>query len=279
MMRSKNSVFYGLLLWVLIVSYSNPIAAAEQKLTATQWFEQGNQFLTNKDYDKAVTAYSETLNLNPKHADAYNRRGSIYKMKKQYELAITDFTKVMEFVPANANVYYSRGDTYFLNKQYELAVSDFNKSIELNPKFTMAYVRRGLSYYDIVTQAYFKSAERNVPLTDIMTEAQRFSYFDLIIVDLSKAINLKPDFTYAYTVRGNAYSDKNQYDLAIADFDSAIKIDERYAAAYYFKGLTLGGLKKKQEAIDNYNKFLQYADPNDLRIDMVKKSITDLEQR
>jgi len=113
MIRSKKSVFYSLLLLILIFSYSNPTAAAEQKLTATQWFEQGNQFLNNKDYDRAVTAYSETIKLNSKNVDAYNRRGLIYKIKNQYELAISDFTKVIEYVPANANVYYNRGDTHF----------------------------------------------------------------------------------------------------------------------------------------------------------------------
>lgn len=275
--RNKKPVFYGLVLLVLIFCYSNPIASAEQKLTATQWFEQGNEFLKNKDYDKAVSAYSETIKLNPNNVDAYNRRGLIYKMENKYELAIADFTKVIDCVPANANVYYSRGDTYFLNKQYELAITDFNKSIKLNPKFSMVYVRRGLSYYETVTQAYFTSAIKNIPLADVMTETQRLSYLDLIIADLSKAIELKPDFTYAYTVRGNAYSDKEQYELALADFDKAIKLDERYAAAYYFKGQIFEGLKNKQEAIDNYNKFLQYANPNDLRIEMVKKSMKALE--
>lgn len=40
----------------------------------------------------------------------------------------------------------------------------------------------------------------------------------------------------------------------------------------------VNGLKKKQEAIDNYKKFLQYAKPDDISIDMVKKSIKELEQ-
>jgi tetratricopeptide (TPR) repeat protein len=276
--RRKKSVFYSFLLLIAMFTCSNSSVTAEKKLTEMQWFEQGNQFFNSKDYDKAVKAYSETIKLNPQNVDAYNRRGLIYKMKNQYENAIADFTKVIEYVQNNENVYYNRGDTYFINKQYELAIADFSKAIQINPKFSKVFVRRGLSYYEIVTQAYFKAAEKNVPLTDIMSETQRFSYFDLIITDLSKAIELKPDFTYAYTVRGNVYSDKGQYDLAIADFDTAIKLDERYAAAHYFKGLTLEGLKNKKEAIESYNKFLQYADPNDLRIDMVKKSLKALKQ-
>lgn len=278
--KQYKNIFMTVFVLFAILAFATPttIVAAEKKVTASQWYEQGNQFLNSKDYDKAVVAYTEAINLNPKNADAYSRRGLIYKMRKQYEFAIADFSKTIELVPANSIVYYNRGDSYFLYKQYELAAVDFSKSIELNPKFSLAYVRRGLSYYDIITQAYFRSIERNVPLTDIMTEEQRFLYYDLIIADLSKAIELKPDFLYPYTVRGNAYSDKGQYDLALADFDKVIELDKTYAQAYYFKGLMFNGLKKKQEAIDSYKKFLQYARPDDISIDRVKKSIKEFEQ-
>lgn len=278
--KQFKNIFITAFILFAILAFATPTTtvAVEKKLTASQWYEQGNQFLNSKHYDEAVAAYTETVNLNPKNADAYNRRGLIYKMRGQYELAIADFSKTIELVPTNSNVYYNKGDSYFLNKQYELAVADFSKAIELTPEFSLAYIRRGLSYYDIVTQAYFKSTERNVPLTDIMTEAQRLSYYDLIIADLSKAIEIKPDFIYPYTVRGNAYSDKGQYDLALADFDKVIELDKTYAQAYYFKGLMFDGLKKKQKAVDNYKKFLQYARPDDISIDMVKKSIKKLEQ-
>lgn len=278
--KQLKTIFLSVFILFAILALFTPttIVAAEKELTASQWYEQGNQFLDSKDYDKAVVAYTETVNLNPKNADAYNRRGIIYKMRNQYKLAIADFSKTIELVPANSYVYYNRGDSYFLSKQYELAIADFSKSIELNPKFSFAYIRRGLSYYDIITQAYFKSIESNVPLTDIMTEKERFSYYDLIIADLTKAIQLEPNFIYPYTVRGNAYSDKGQYDLALADFDKVIELDKTYAQAYYFKGLMFEGLKKKQEAIDTYKKFLQYAKPDDVSIDRVKKSINDLEQ-
>lgn len=274
----KNIIRASFVLFAILTFATPNIIAAEKKLTEAQWYEQGNQFLNSKAYDKAVVAYTETVNLNPKNADAYNRRGLIYKMKNQYELAIADFTKAIELVPVNSIVYYNRGDSYFLNKQYELAIADFSKSIELNPKFSLAHIRRGVSYYDIITQAYFKSIKNNVSLTDIMTEEERFSYYDLIIADLSKAIELKPDFIYPYTVRGNAYSDKGQYDLALSDFNKVIELDKTYAQVYYFKGLMFNGLKKKQEALDNYKKFLQYAKPDDISIEMVKKSIKKLEQ-
>jgi Flp pilus assembly protein TadD, contains TPR repeats len=277
-MLRKKAVFYSFLLFVLMFSCANPIVAGEEKLSETQWLERGNQFFHNGNFDEAEAAYNKTIKLNPKNANAYNQLGLIYKVKKQYELAISDFTKAIEFVPNNAYVYYNRGDTYFANKQYESAVADFSKSIELNPKFIKSYIRRGSAYYEIVTKAYFQSLEKNVPLTNIMTDEQRFSYFDQIIADLSKAIELKPDFAYGYIIRGNAYSDKGQSDLAIADYDKALKLNEHYVEAYYFKGLTFKELKKKQEALENYNKFLLYAKPNDIRISEVKKSIEALEQ-
>lgn len=193
------SIFLSVFILFAVLAIATPTTsdAAEKKLTASQWYEQGNQLLNSKDYDRAIAAYTETVNLNPQNADAYNRRGLIYKIRKQYDLAIVDFTKTIELAPANSSVYYNRGDSYFI---------------------------------------------------------------------------------YSYTVRGNAYSNKGQHDLALADFDKVIELDKTYAQAYYFKGLLFNGLKKKQEAIDNYKKFLQYAKPDDISIDMVKKSIKELEQ-
>ncbi|SEP42921.1 serine/threonine-protein phosphatase 5 [Propionispora vibrioides] len=54
--------------------------------------------------------------------------------------------------------------------------------------------------------------------------------------------------------------------MALADFDKVIELDAHYAKAYYFKGLTLNGIKRKQEALENYRKFLQYAKPDDMEI-------------
>jgi tetratricopeptide (TPR) repeat protein len=56
------------------------------------------------------------------------------------------------------------------------------------------------------------------------------------IEDYTSAINLKPNFAYAYNNRGNAYLDLGDAKKAIADYNRAIAIDPKYALAYKNRG-------------------------------------------
>jgi len=56
------------------------------------------------------------------------------------------------------------------------------------------------------------------------------------IADLSKAIELKPDYADAYHDRGVAYRRKGDYDLAIADYSKAIELRPDYAFYYHARG-------------------------------------------
>ena len=61
--------------------------------------------------------------------------------------------------------------------------------------------------------------------------------FDGAIKFYNEAIDLKPNFAWAYNNCGNAYGDLRQYDLAIADYDRAIACKPDYAEAYNNRGL------------------------------------------
>ncbi|TRZ95050.1 MAG: tetratricopeptide repeat protein, partial [Dehalococcoidia bacterium] len=48
--------------------------------------------------------------------------------------------------------------------------------------------------------------------------------YNLAIADLSKAIELNPDYALAYYNRGNTYYRKKQADLAIADYNKVLEM-------------------------------------------------------
>ena len=59
---------------------------------------------------------------------------------------------------------------------------------------------------------------------------------DIAIEDCDKAIQLNPDLTDAYVVRGNAYRDKGKFDIAIMDYSKAIRLKPDYVDAYIVRG-------------------------------------------
>ena len=69
----------------------------------------------------------------------YNNRGLTYYQKGQYEKAISAFTKAIEINPTDERAYSIRGLAYAGKSQYDKAISDINKALEINPHDAEAY--------------------------------------------------------------------------------------------------------------------------------------------
>ena len=94
----------------------------------------GNAYYMKKQFDNAISDYSNAIDMNPKLAVAYQNRGSAYYIKGDYDKAISDYDKAIELNPKNALTYSSRGNAYFMLNQLNSAISDYNKAIEFDPE-------------------------------------------------------------------------------------------------------------------------------------------------
>ena len=188
------------------------IQTSVQKGSLPEWiFQQGNFLLMLGQTDKAIEAYSHTIELNPNNSATYNNRGVAYNIKSESDLAIADFSKAIEINSDHAEAYYNRGLVYSDKGDYDPAVKDLSKAIEINPDFAIAYNNRGVVY-------------RNTDESD------------LAIADFHKAIEINSDHAEAYNNRGLVYSDKGDYDHAIVDFNKAIQLKPRLTEAYNNRG-------------------------------------------
>jgi len=81
------------------------------------------------------------------------------------------------------------------------------------------------------------------------------------IADFDHAIELKPEYAWAYGSRGRAYHLLKDYQRAIADFDRAIELDPRYIWAYEQRGRVYRKLRNYQRALEDYDHAVEL-DPN-----------------
>ena len=72
--------------------------------------------------------------------------------------------------------------------------------------------------------------------------------YQFVIRDLTRAIDLQPEFAYAYYNRGTFYARSNDLHAALVDFDKAIELDETLAEAWYNRGLVLVMLNRMDDA-------------------------------
>jgi len=122
------------------------ISDDERMFQANEWFAKGYQHSLNKDYDKAIEAYTSAITLNPNNDKAYNNRGFIYADKGQYDMAISDYNKAISINPNLAMPYNNLGHAYNEKSQFDRAIENSNKAIALDPNYAMPYNNRGAAY-------------------------------------------------------------------------------------------------------------------------------------
>ena len=179
-----------------------------KNLTAEGHLIKGNAYYSEKKFNKAIEEYTEAIELNPKDANAYYNRGTVYgKDIKEFDKAIEDYNKTIEIDPKHANAYNNRGNVYINIKKFDKAIEDYNKTIEIYPKDANAYNNRGIVYTNI-------------------------KKFDKAIEDFNKAIELNPKLAEAYNNRGVVYTDIKEFDKAIKDYNKAIVLNPKDAGTY-----------------------------------------------
>ena len=188
------------------------ITKTEIRILASWALQRGNFLLMLNQIDKAIIAYSRTIELDPNDAYAYTNRGIAYGEKGKVDRAIVDYNKAIKLKPNLVEAYNARGIAFDRKCEYSLAISDLNHAIDLNPNYAIAYSNRGLAYLN----------EGDV---------------DRAISDLNKAIQLKPTFVEAYFNRGGVYYERREFDRAIEDYNKAIELRPFYPEYYNRRGL------------------------------------------
>ncbi|MGF2040360.1 MAG: tetratricopeptide repeat protein [Nostoc sp. CmiVER01] len=199
-----------------------PLINAQQTL-----YQEGINKYDEGNYEGAIEDFNQAIELDPKNALAYNRRGDAYYRLGDYEQAQADSSQAILLNPQDANAYFDRGFALSELGKYKEAIADYTQAIKLNSKDAYAYYGRGLARTQLKDN---KGA----------------------IGDFNKAIALKPQYTEAYLQRGIIRRRLRQRLEAIQDFDTVIKINPTDAKAYYQRALTQSINKQKYAALKDY---------------------------
>jgi tetratricopeptide (TPR) repeat protein len=69
-------------------------------------------YLDAREYNSAITAYTEAIDVDRDNPEAYNLRGYAHRQILQYTQAISDYTEAIRLNPNDASAYYNRGFSY-----------------------------------------------------------------------------------------------------------------------------------------------------------------------
>ena len=245
----------------------------KKKTDAQSFFQFGNTCLFLSQFQRAIDAYTQSLQLNPNIPEAYNKRGIAKVNLEQYEGAFSDFNEAIRLNPKYATTYTNRGIAKGKLEQYEEAIADFDTAIDLDSEYTEAYFVRGIAkaaleryeeaiadYNEVIRlNPKHASAYLNRGRTKV-----RLGQYEEAIADFDTAIDLNPEDASAYFIRGYTRIKLEQYEEAIADYNEVIRLKPEYPSAYFYCGIAKAALERYEEAIADFDTTIdlnpEYAD-------------------
>ena len=108
---------------------------------ADVFYNQGNSFIKEKQYEKAIEYYNQAIYLNPRLSDAYYNRGNAYSYIGWYQRAEVDYSRVISLKPNFRNAYHNRGLIYLALRNFEHACGDFMKACDLGDCSALSWTR------------------------------------------------------------------------------------------------------------------------------------------
>ncbi|MYB96589.1 AAA family ATPase, partial [Candidatus Poribacteria bacterium] len=212
-------------------SYLNS-SRLQWKKRKQEHYESGFVYLGNGQYDAAVIAFKEAINIDPFYTEAHCGLGRAYFGQNKLIEAENSANKALRFDPKYQSAqellntikqeYYKRGVAYIEDNEYGKAINLLLKASNIEPNDKKVYTSLGRAYY----------------WQDDYTNAASC---------YQKAVDLDPSDKTAYSNLGNAHYWIGAYAKARSSFQKAKNIDPNCEKTRYYLARTyleLGELEK-----------------------------------
>ncbi|MBP2652441.1 MAG: putative UDP-N-acetylglucosamine-peptide N-acetylglucosaminyltransferase [Firmicutes bacterium] len=152
-------------------------------------------------------------------------------------------TAFIQWMPTWSFLYYDRGYDYYVKKNYLNAIADFSKYLEVE-RHNGRVIPKNVDVHFYRGNAFLESG--------FLLQA---------IADYTVAIKLNTNIAEAFDNRGCCFVELEEHEVAISDFKQAIQMNPNSAKPYYDIAVEYDRLWRIDDAIENYERFLEHADP------------------
>jgi tetratricopeptide (TPR) repeat protein len=147
----------------------------------------------------------------------------------------------------NAQLYFYQGLLNSTIQNFNQSIKAYSTAISIDPEFELAYFNRANTRYLMID--YINSLEDYSQVItlegtattrhDDRNQNVQLNDYTEVLNDLSRAIELNPEFSFAYYNRGNVKCMNKDFTGAIDDYSKALEVGPTLPQAYYNRGLTL----------------------------------------
>lgn len=232
------------------------------------------------DEEQIIADMNSMLELEPKNVEEFIQKGTVLTITESYEEAIECFDKALELDSNNISALISKGHTYEIIEDMEKAeeIYEIVMNTEVDDIYDLmskGYIFETHDRYEDALKTYEKALEKDKKNCNILflkgsclIPLER--YLDAI-ESLEEAINLYEtqamntifELPSAYHNIGICMDKLGKQDVALEAFNTGLKLNSEYFPSYYEVGLIQEDKKNYEEALKNYNTFLQFDHENE----------------
>ena len=99
----------------------------------TQMMNDGTVLMNNRNYDEAIRIFTKIIDSDPKWAEGWNKRATVYYYQKKYKLSQSDINKVIELENRHFGALSGQGMVQIKLDNLEKALESYKKVLEIYP--------------------------------------------------------------------------------------------------------------------------------------------------
>ena len=176
------------------------------KAATGKFIGQGNQFLKERDYEKARQYYDAAIRQEPTAWGPYINRAVVFVHQRKWDLALQDLNTVIRLKPGHLIAALLRGEINQYLGNYSRALDDYDRLVNVTASqlpLTCAWALNARAWLRATcTDASFRNGKQAV--SDAKSACQSMSWQDSACIDTLAA----------------AYAE-------LGDFDSAIRFEQQ----------------------------------------------------
>lgn len=194
---------------------------------AETYHKLGETFSQQENWQEAVIAYRQAIEINPNFSWSYHKLGEAFSQLKKWNEAVVAYRRATEINPDFPWSYHKLGEAFSQLKQWDDAVVAYRKCREKNPDFPWVYNKLG----------------------EALIQLRRW---EEVVVCYSNFIEIKPNLPESYRKLGEGLMQLERWEKAAVAYRQVIKLNANFYSDSNNLGECFTKLEKWSEAADAY---------------------------
>lgn len=205
--------------------------------------QQGDEYINDGNYEKAIESYAAAVKLDPKSIDARMELGKAYANSGKIDQAMDEFASIIKIDSRNAQAHNYRGILYGNQEKWLEAAREHEAALKIEPDNLYTINRLGLMY---------RSMGRFQDARDTLQKA----------VEIDPEMD-DPESRNTHYYLGIVYGDEAEYEKAEDEFRSALEHFPEDTEIRNYLGSVLENMRRYQDAADEYQETLRVDPENE----------------